>query len=586
MALSGSYQKTFSAGYTVRTEWKATQNIDKNYSDLTIKLYLHCRSNYDLYIGSRTHTVYVNGSGYNITSSTISTGGGTTITLGSFDKRIYHNSDGTCNVDLSTTLDIKARIHGSYVGSVDGSSDTITLDRIPRMSTISNDMVGSRYLNTPHTIHIQKQLTGNITHDVWYILKGEKGETGWYYIARNTKDLDITFVPTDKHINLQPNNNTIYMDIGCKTYKDGKIVGENTYNSNWHMKVPKEAKPTIKSVEIVEADEKTRQLGVYVQNHSKINIKTNAVGFEGSMIKSVKIEVAGQTLWGANATSKEIAGNGNIIVTVVVTDSRDRTSTDTRAVKVEPYALPSIFKFSGHRLEQDEKTVTMTRNFKMSSIAEKNNCTWKTEKRLIGSSSWTTIQEGTDKTLNSNALVYDINSSFDYEFRLTISDFYTSATQSFYIGSAFRLINFHASGTGIGIGQVAKRPNIIDVNIATVFKKAVYIEKLDNKEWQEVKYYNTTRSYDTDTKLMYRKNIDNTVTLKGVVTGTGTTGYVGQIVDGECRPKRDILKGIICTGYNTASIRIKKGSGDIFIDNRANIDTTWISFDDFTFPLD
>ena len=45
MALSGSYQETFNNGYTVKTEWEASQNINGNYSDLTITLYLDCRSN-------------------------------------------------------------------------------------------------------------------------------------------------------------------------------------------------------------------------------------------------------------------------------------------------------------------------------------------------------------------------------------------------------------------------------------------------------------------------------------------------------------------------------------------------------------
>lgn len=584
MALSGSFSGGIK-GYTVRTDWTASQNINDNYSDITCELYLICGSNYNLSIRSKTHSISIDGQSYPINSS-LYTRGGETLYLGQVTKRVYHYSDGSRSVYLTSSVTFNANIHGRHVGTVYGGSDTITLDKIPRMSTISDTMDGSRELGTEHIIHIQKQLSGNVTHDVWYVVKWEGGESGWHYIARDTKDLDLKFTSTTEYVKNQKNSGTMYIDIGCKTYKDGVQVGENTYNPDWHMHVPYNLKPIIKNVEFIDVNEKAKALGVYVQNHSKLNVKTTAKGIEGSTIKSVKVELAEQTLWGSNATSSEVMSSGNVDVKVTVTDSRDRTNDITKTVKVEPYFLPSIVKFSGHRLEQDEKTVTILRNFKMASIDDKNTCTWKTEKRLIGSSSWVTIREGTDKALNSNALVYDINSSFDYEFRLTISDFYTSATQSFYINSGFRLINFHPSGTGFGIGQVAKRPNIVDVNLPVVFKKAVYIEKLDTKEWQEVKYYNTTRPYDSDSKLMYRKNIDNTVTLKGVITGAGTTGYVGQIVDRECRPKRDILKGVICTNYQTASIRIKKGSGDIFIDNRTNIDTTWISFDDFTFPLD
>ena len=46
MALNGSYQNG-RTGYTAKTEWTAIQNIEENYSDLTIKLYLICGNRYD-----------------------------------------------------------------------------------------------------------------------------------------------------------------------------------------------------------------------------------------------------------------------------------------------------------------------------------------------------------------------------------------------------------------------------------------------------------------------------------------------------------------------------------------------------------
>lgn len=576
MALSGSYQETFNNGYTVRTEWKASQNIDGNYSDLTITLHLDCRSNYDLYIGSRTHTVYVDGSGYDITSSRISTVGGTTITLGSFDKRIYHNSDGTCNVDLSTTLDIRAKIHGSHVGSVDGGSDTITLDRIPRMSVITDKMDGSRELGRQHTIHINKFLSGNITHTVWYVIRGEKGSSGWHYIAKNTKSLDLTFTSTTNYVELQPNSGTIYMDIGIDTYKDGKKFGETTYNPDWHMHVPYSIKPIIKDIQVVEADDKTKGLGVFVENHSKFNVITTAEGNRGSTVKDVKVTVAGQTLWGANATSKEVTGSGNVTVTVIVTDSRDRISTDTRTVKVEPYTLPSILKFSGYRLEKDEKTVTMTRNFKMASINEKNTCKWKIERRLVDSSNWTTILEGTDKVLNLNALAYDVNVNFEYEFRLTITDYYTSATQSFYVGSSFRLIEAHSSGTGLAVGQIAKRADRFDVNLKTAFYKGIELEGCT-----KLHLFNETKPYNQENQLEYFKDPFGIVHLQGIAKGT-TSEWFARITREDCKPKVDEIRFVPCTGFKSATLRIRK-DGNILIENRSEISTNWISISGISF---
>lgn len=574
MALSGSFSGGIK-GYTVRTDWTATQNINDNYSDITCELHLICGSNYNLSIRSKTHSISIDGQSYPINSS-LYTRGGETLYLGQVTKRVYHYSDGSRSVYLTSSVTFNANIHGKHVETVYGGSDTITLDKIPRMSTISNIMDGSRELGTEHIIHIQKQLSGNVTHDVWYVVKWEGGESGWHYIASDTKDLDLKFTSTTEYVKNQKNSGTMYIDIGCKTYKDGVQVGENTYNPDWHMHVPYNLKPVIENVEFIDVNEKTKALGVYVQNHSKLNVKTTAKGVEGSTIKSIKVEIAGQTLWGSNATSKEIMSSGNVDVTVTVTDSRDRTDSSTKTVKVEPYFLPSIIKFTGHRLEQDEKTVTVLRNFKMASIDDKNTCSWKTEKRLIGSSTWTTIREGTDKTLNSNALVYDINSSFDYEFRLTISDFYTSATQSFYINSGFRLINFYNSGTGLAVGQIAKRPNMFDINLKTAFLKGIEVE-----DWTKMHLFNETKPYDYDNELKYFKDPFGIVHLQGVAKGTTSEWFV-RITREDCRPEKDLLVFVPCTGNKSATLRIRK-DGNILIENRSEISTNWVSIDGISF---
>lgn len=576
MALSGSYQNGIT-GYTVKTEWTATQNVEENYSDLTIKLYLICGYRYDLSISNKTHYVYIDNTAYSINSS-LYTNGNQTLKLGEFTKRIYHNSDGTKSVNLSSIVTFNANIHGRYVGTVNGGSDTIILDKIPRMSLIKNTIDGSRYLDSLHTLHVDKFLNGNITHDVWYIMYGDDATktSNWHYIARNTSSLDIEFVPTLEHIELQPNNTTIYLDFGIKTYKDGELFGEIAYSKGWHFKIPESVKPTITNVEIVEADEKTKPLGLYVQNHSKLNIRTAAEGIKGSTIQNVKVTIADQTLNGSNVTTSEILKSGEIDVKIVVTDSRNRTDETIKKIQIQPYFLPSINNFKGQRLEQDEKTVTMTRNFKMASINNKNTCTWKIERRLIDSSNWTTILEGTDKVLNLNALAYNINSNFEYEFRLTISDYYTSATQSFFIGSSFKLIEAHNSGSGLAVGQIAKRPNMLDVNLKTAFFKGIETEK-----WTKMHLYNSTKPYDAKNELKYFKDPLGLVHIQGVVKDT-TSEWLARITRADCRPEKDLIISVPCTGFKFAFLKIYE-DGNILIDNRSEISTNWISLDCITF---
>ena len=576
MALNGSYQNGIT-GYTVKTEWTATQNVEENYSDLTISLYLICGYRYNLSISSKNHYIYIDGSPYKISSS-LYTNGNQTLKLGEFTKRIYHNSDGTKSVNLSSIVTFNANIRGRHVGTINGGSDTIELDKIPRMSLIKNTIDGSRYLNSLHTLHVDKFLTGNITHDIWYIIYGDDAtkSSNWHYIARNTSNLDIEFVPTLDYINLQPNNDVMYIDFGIKTYKDGELFGEIAYSKGWHFKIPDSIQPSISNVEIVDANAKTKALGVYVQNHSKLNIKTTASGIAGSTIKNIKILAANQVFWGSDITTNELNAAGTVEIKIIATDSRNKTFSTTRSITVEPYFLPSINNFKGQRLEKDERTITIERNFKMASITNKNPCNWKVERRQIGSSNWLTIQQGTDKVLTTNLLAYNNSTDLDYEFRLTISDFYTSATQSFFVGSSFRLYEAHSSGTGLAVGQIAKRPNMFDVNLKTAFFKGIETEK-----WTKMHLYNSTKPYDAKNELKYFKDPLGLVHIQGVVKDT-TSEWLARITRADCRPEKDLIISVPCTGFKFAFLKIYE-DGNILIDNRSEISTNWISLDCITF---
>lgn len=584
MALSGSFSGNY-RGYTLRTEWKATQNTNENYSDLEITLHLDCQSGYNLYIGQRTHTVNIAGTDYSITSSSISTNGGSSITLGSISKRLYHNNDGTLDVWLSSYCDIRARIRGTYVSGFSGGSDTISLDKIPRMSTISDNMIGSRVLGTEHTIHIEKQLSGNVTHDVWYVIRGDKGSSQWHYIAQKTSDLDLTFIPTEEHVNLQPNSSTIFMDIGCKTYKDGEQIGETTYNSGWYMKVPSKYSPDILSIDVSDINTKSKALGVYVQNHSKLKIVTNAKGLAGATIKEISVSVDKNIYSGQSITTKEITQSGNVEIVISITDSRGKTEIRKRTIKVELYDLPKILNFSADRTEADEKVVKLIYNFKMSSIASKNPCNWKIDRRPRGSSTWTTVISGNEKSLNSNTLTYNVSTDREYEFKLNISDFNTSNESLIYVYTSFVLFDFHKDGKGIAIGRSSILNDIFDIDTITKFRKEVQFDKTIKKSVinAELKngWYNVS---DEKSPLRFFKDVQGVVHLNGRIKG-GTTKWgttIFTLPEG-FRPKHLTYGKVSLDNYEIGHVRIEI-SGDVRRSGGTEEEwKKWACFDGITF---
>lgn len=587
MALSGNFSGSY-RGYTLRTEWKATQNTNENYSDLEITLHLDCQSGYNLYIGQRTHTVNIAGTEYSITSSSISTNGGSSITLGSISKRLYHNNDGTLDVWISSYCNLSARIRGTYVSGFSGGSDTITLDKIPRMSTIRDNMKGSRVLGTEHTIQIEKQLSGNVTHDVWYVIRGDKGSSQWHYIAQKTSDLDLTFIPTEEHVDLQPNSSTIFMDIGCKTYKDGEQIGETTYNSGWYMKVPSKYCPDILNIDISDSNSKSKALGAYVQNHSKLKVVTNAKGLAGATIKEISVSVDKNTYTGENITTKEITQSGNIEIDIKVTDSRGKTEIRKRTIKVEPYDPPKIINFSADRTEADEKVVKLIYNFKMSIIANKNTCNWKIERRVRGSTNWTIAKSGTEKSLNSNTLTYNITTDREYEFKLTISDFNTSNESITYVYTSFVLFDFHKDGKGMAIGRSSILNNLFDVDILTKFRNEVEFEKSIKKKVIEAQLKNSWNNLPGEhNKLSFYKDINGNVHLQGIVTGGVTKwGTVIFTLPEQYRPKRQFFGDVILDDYSLGIARIEPNGDVIRTFGDESQWRKWACFDKITFPAE
>ncbi|EDP24167.1 hypothetical protein [Parvimonas micra] len=579
MATSGSFRSSW-RGYTLVTNWECTQNHTHNFSDINVELYLETQSGYDLYVGARTHTVEIDGSSYSISNSSIRIGGGSSKYLGYVSKRVYHEDDGTKTINISSYFDMRATIRGTYKNGF-GGSETFELTKIPRMSSVSDIMDGSRELGTKHTIHIKKQLSGNITHTVWYLLRGDKGSSQWYYIAKNTDKLDLDFIPTTNHIELQPENETIYMDIGIDTFKDGVKIGSTSYNTDWHMKVPKECIPIINSISINDINPKTKALGVYVQNHSKLNIKTDAVGVSGSTIKNVLVEFENVKWTGSNITSSEIENYGDIKVKVIVKDTRDRIATQTKTIKVEEYFAPTINEFNGDRLENELKVVSTLINFKTASLNSKNKVKWELSRKRQDHINWTTINSGTEFSLNRNERTVNVSEDYEYDLKLSVTDFNETVEKIIRIYTTFSIIDYHNSGTGLAFGKSSTKPGIFDCDLPAEFNKPIYVEKIKRKEWTKMHLYNSTKPYDIKNELKYTKDSDGTVFIQGIVKDT-VSEWLARITREDCRPQKDLIIFVPCTNYKSAILKIYE-DGNIIIENRSEISTNWISLDGITF---
>lgn len=314
MALSGTIEKTFSRGYTLRTNWSATQNISGNYSTVTCSHYLVCNSGYDLYIGYRSNSCIVGGSTQAFSSAAISTGGNSTISLGTTTHTINHNADGTASVSISTTFSVKATISGSYVESVTANG-TATLDTIPRKSSVT---CNSFYIGDSTTININRA-SNTFTHTIKYVYGYLSGT-----IATKTSETSIGWTPPAADFYGQiPNGTTGYGSVTCETYSGNTLIGTSTANFNAYAK-ESDCIPDV-SATIVDTNSNTIALTgdstKLIKYLSQPKVTITATAKNSASIKSRKMTWGdGQTSTNAEATFTNGVTSSN--VTVSTTDSR------------------------------------------------------------------------------------------------------------------------------------------------------------------------------------------------------------------------------------------------------------------------
>lgn len=218
MALSGTISKKIT-GREYRIEWSAKQDTADNSSTITCTHKLINDSYYSLYIGSRTVSCNVGGVTGTATSPEISTGGGSTITLGTTTHKVTHDSDGKKeNVPITGVFYIQATLSGTYTDSITASG-AVTLDTIARAS-VPTVSASSVTMGNSVTITTNRK-SDFFTHDLSYSFGGSTGT-----IATGVGASYAWTVPD--LVSKIPNQASGTCTITCKTKNGTTVIGTNT----------------------------------------------------------------------------------------------------------------------------------------------------------------------------------------------------------------------------------------------------------------------------------------------------------------------------------------------------------------------
>ena len=444
--------------YAVLEVKQTNQNVSANTSRVAWALRLYRPSSISS-SAPKSYSVTINGNRVSSGTTTIGGSGTKTIASGVIES-VAHNSDGTKTISFSFSLDFEINWSGTWIGT-GSASGSLALSTIARATTPTLNP-SSVTIGNSITISLPRA-SSSFTHALSYRFGGATGSIGGNLgtSAKWTVPMSL--------ISEIPNAVSGTGTIVCNTYNNGTLIGSKSVT--FTATVPSSVVPTISSVSVTEyVSGLASKFGAYVQNNSRLSISISATGTYGSTISKYEVRVDGKTYSGNAITTDVLTTAGGVTITTTVTDSRGRKATNEKKISVLAYSTPTITTFVPERgtstgVADEEGTYLRANvNFSISSINSKNDKSYKIEYKRPTDETWSTALSGSaysfSGTIKSSSSIFNLD--YEYQVRLTISDYFTSVSVTVDIGSGFTLINYHESGRGLSFGRVAQREGYID----------------------------------------------------------------------------------------------------------------------------
>jgi hypothetical protein len=466
MAISGTLNSTDYDGRYIQFKWTASQNIKENKSEITWTLKGAGDATYGWYkAGNFKITI----DGATILSSSedtrIKLENGTVVASGV--KTLTHNSDGT----RSFTVKIQAGIY-TYAVNCRGEK-TFTLDPIPVASRVDVSDT-SVDMGTIVTFTITRS-SSSLTHKLTYSFEGESGSIG-----SDIETFKMWRVPLSLASRI-PDKTSGTCVITCITYDGETELGRTT--TNMTIRVPSSTRPTV-DISVSEAvQEVADTFGVYVKGLSRLAITATGAGAYGSTVTSHTITFNGVTYAGNSIETDVLTSSGDITIQATATDSRGYSSRKIVTVAVENYNKPYITKFEVVRCDADGTENEEGENAKIVIDGGVTNLTGNsavyTLKYKNSDEAYYTSQTLPDKDLaiSKTIIVKNVDVDLSHDFGITITDEFSQTDASATLGTAFTLMDYHASGKGIAIGKVSEKERVLEVNLETDFNEPVNINE-------------------------------------------------------------------------------------------------------------
>lgn len=245
MALSGSFGKNIGSHWRLQVDWSATQNIAGNQTTVTSRLYWMATSSYGAVYASssRSGSHTVDGTTQNFTA-TAGLSANQKKLINTATKTITHNSDGTKNISISASFDIGATLGGTYYGNQTISSGTISLNTIPRASSITSSAgwtapnnitvnISRASSSFTHTVRFYVQDTGGTNRLIKTITGVGTSVSSSFTTTENTNIFTYLAQRTSTASRIEVDTFSGSTKIGSTTVKTGTCSAPSSSTTSW-----------------------------------------------------------------------------------------------------------------------------------------------------------------------------------------------------------------------------------------------------------------------------------------------------------------------------------------------------------------
>lgn len=461
-----------------------------------------------------TCTCSINGKSY--TKKLYSYNGSSTVTLASGTISVAHNSDGSKSMPYS--FSVSDGIGASYTPGSCSASSSLRLTTIPRKSnvTVSASSIG---LGSSFTAYTNRASTA-FTHTITLSMSGATSitKTG---VGASTS---IT-VPTSWASAIGTATSKT-ATVTCTTYNGSSNLGSSSKNITITVPTSTTYLPKANSI-TYSPSASTKAIydkfGDYVAGKTKVDITASFAAGTGASLKNTVLSYNGTNYTGTTSTTLtakdiDLASNYSWASAYCI-DSRSRQSTTKEtSLLALSYKNPTVNVFRAYRanadgVEDDKGTnACIEYNFEITALNNKNNKSYQIQYRKKNTTSWLSLsglpalsnysQSGTINIANlPSPVVFDSESGYD--FRVTLTDYFTSTTMNTSIDTTYVLMDFNNSGYGLAIGKVSERNGFeIATDIILPANGDIYINSPEQEE--PIDLFDIVK-IDVDTQIPFYK---------------------------------------------------------------------------------